>query len=416
MLRCAQHDMAGAVTWLILEIGVSILMGFRYAVIGSGRQGTAAAYDLARFGEADFLLLADQSLAYAQRAAERVNALIGREVAHPIQVDVQDEDAVVSALSKAEIQVFVSGVPYFFNLGLTRAALRARASMCDFGGNTGQVQQQLALDAEAKAAGITLIPDCGQVPGLGTSLCSYAVSLFDEAHDILMYDGGLPQHPQPPWNYILTFNIEGLTNEYFGTTLFLRDGQQQTVNCFEEYELLDFPAPIGQLEAFTTAGGTSTMPWTYLGRLRTLQNKTLRWPGHYAQWKAYNDAGLLGLEPVMVDGTPVIPRHLLHAVLEPQLRAKPDDRDMVIIRILARGLKDEQEREAVIDLFDYYDETTGFTAMERTTGWHAAIMAGFIARRQTPGGGVPVELAVPGATFVEEFRKRGFDLRVEWTK
>jgi hypothetical protein len=50
--------------------------------------------------------------------------------------------------------------------------------------------------------------------------------------------------------------------------------------------------------------------------------------------------------------------------------------------------------------------------MERTTGWHAAIMAGFMARRQTPAGGVPVELAVRGQTFIEEFRKRGFDLHV----
>ncbi len=50
--------------------------------------------------------------------------------------------------------------------------------------------------------------------------------------------------------------------------------------------------------------------------------------------------------------------------------------------------------------------------MERTTGWHAAIMAGFIARGQTPKGGVPVELAVPGPLFAEEFRRRGFDLRV----
>ena len=152
-------------------------MTFRYAVIGSGRQGTAAAYDLARFGDADYLLLADQSLAYAERAATRVNTLIGREVAHPLQVDVQDEDAVVQALSTAKIEVFVSGVPYFYHLGLTRAALRAHASMCDFGGNTEQVQQQLSFDAEAKAAGIALMPDCGQVTGLGTSLCSYAVSL-----------------------------------------------------------------------------------------------------------------------------------------------------------------------------------------------------------------------------------------------
>ncbi len=312
-------------------------------------------------------------------------------MARAAQVEVQDEDAVVEMLKAAGIEVFISGVPYFFNLILTNAAIRAGASMCDFGGNTEQVWQQLAFDRQAKAAGITLIPDCGQVPGLGTSLCAYAMTLLDEPRDIVMYDGGIPQYPRGPWNYFLTFNIEGLTNEYFGTTLFLREGRQIEMRCFEEFELVDFPAPIGKLEAFTTAGGTSTMPWTYANKLRTLQNKTLRWPGHYAQWKAFNDAGLIGLEPVMVDGVPVVPRHLLHAVIEPQLRPIPNERDMVVIRIIARGLKDGQEKETVVELFDYHDEATGFTAMERTTGWHAAIMAGLIARGKTPRGGVPVE-------------------------
>lgn len=390
-------------------------MGYRYAVLGSGRQGTAAAYDLARFGEADHLLLADQSVAAAQRAATRVNTLLGRQIAYAAVVNVTDEENVVNLLTTHAIEVFISGVPYFFNLKLTQAALRARASMCDFGGNTEQIRQQLGFDAEAKAAGITLIPDCGQVPGLGTSLCAYAFTLMDEPRDIVMYDGGIPQHPRPPWNYILTFNIEGLTNEYFGTTLFLRNGHQQEIHCFDEYELLTFPEPIGQLEAFTTAGGTSTMPWTYEGKLQTLQNKTLRWPGHYLQWKTFNDAGLLALQTVTVDGQTVVPRHLLHTLLEPQILAQPEDRDMVIIRILVQGLDKGQESEYTLDLFDYYDETTHFTAMERTTGWHAAIMAGFIARQQTPRGGVSVEQAVSGSLFVEELRKRDFDLRVTKT-
>ncbi len=389
-------------------------MGYRYAVVGSGRQGTAAAYDLVRYGNADFLLLADQSLAQAAQAAQRVNQLVRREIAVPAVLDVQDEEAVVRLLTEFHIAVMVSGVPYFLNTGVARAALRAHVSMCDFGGNTEQVRQQLAHDAAAKAAKITMIPDCGQVPGLGTSLCSYVISLFDEAHDVLMYDGGLPRYPCPPWNYLLTFNIEGLTNEYFGKTLFLRAGEQYEVACFEEYELLAFPSPIGQLEAFTTAGGTSTMPWTYQGKLRTLQNKTLRWPGHYAQWKAFSEAGLFALDPVVVDGTPVIPRHVLHTVIEPQIRAQPGDQDMVVIRIIARGRKDGLERELILDLFDYYDEQTNFTAMERTTGWHAAIMAGLIARHATPLGCVPVELAVPGAVFIEELRKRAFDLRLSW--
>ena len=391
-------------------------MPHRYAILGSGRQGTAAAYDLAVHGDAEAILLADLYLDAARASAERVNRLAGRDVAAAAALNVRDSDAVVNLLRAHRVEAFVSGVPYFFNLPLARAAVRAGASMADFGGNTEQTRAQLALDAEAKAAGITLTPDCGQVPGLGNSLCAYTMSLFDECRDLIMYDGGIPAAPVPPWNYILTFNIEGLTNEYFGTTAFIRNGQLIEMACFqpEEYELIDFGPEVGTLEAFTTAGGTSTMPWTWEGKLRTLQNKTIRWPGHFAQWKAFSDAGLIGLETVEVDGQKVVPRHVLHALLGPQLYAKPGEHDLVIVRIIGRGLVDGGEREVVVDLFDRYDEATGFTAMERTTGWHAAIICAAQARGQTPRGGVPVELALPGSAFTEELRKRGFDLRVNW--
>jgi lysine 6-dehydrogenase len=391
-------------------------MSHRYAVIGSGRQGTAAAYDLAIHGDAASILLADLHLEQAQRAAARVNGLAGRSVATAAALDVRDTDAVIDLLRSNHIDAFISGAPYFLNLALARAAVEAGASMADFGGNTDQTRAQLALDAEARASGITLTPDCGQVPGLGNSLCAYTMSLFDECRDLIMYDGGIPATPRPPWNYILTFNIEGLTNEYFGTTVFIRDGKPVEMACFreDEYELVDFGEGVGVLEAFTTAGGTSTMPWTWAGQLRTLQNKTIRWPGHFAQWKAFSDAGLLALESVEVDGQMVMPRHLLHAVLGPKIEARTGERDLVIVRVIGRGLKGGGEREVVVDLFDRYDEATGFTAMERTTGWHAAIICAAQARGQTPRGGVPVELAVPGPAFALELLKRGFDLRVTW--
>jgi lysine 6-dehydrogenase len=391
-------------------------MSYRYAILGSGRQGTAAAYDLAVHGDAESILLADLHLDTAQRAAARVNGLVGREVATAATLDVRDVDAVIDLLRTNRIDAFISGAPYFLNLALAHAAVRAGASMADFGGNTDQTRAQLALDAEARATGVTLTPDCGQVPGLGNSLCAYAMSLFDECRDLIMYDGGVPAAPRPPWNYILTFNIEGLTNEYFGTTIFIRDGEPVEMECFreDEYELVDFGEGVGVLEAFTTAGGTSTMPWTWAGKLRTLQNKTIRWPGHFAQWKAFSDAGLLELESVEVDGQSVVPRHLLHAVLGPQLYAQPGERDLVIVRVIGRGIKDGVEREVVVDLFDHFDEATGFTAMERTTGWHAAIICAAQAQGRTPRGGVPVELAIPGPAFAAELLKRGFDLRVKW--
>jgi lysine 6-dehydrogenase len=383
-------------------------MGCRYAVLGAGRQGTACAYDMCRLGEADSVLLADQSLAAAQAAAARVNDLLKTDRARAMELDVTDSQALVAALTG--IDAFLSAVPYYLNLDIARAAIQAGASMCDLGGNTDLVREQLALDAPARAAGISIVPDCGQVPGMGTTLMVYAMSLLDEPEEVFMWDGGLPQDPRPPFGYLLTFNIEGLTNEYAESPVFLRDGKPTLVPTMDELEEIEFPPPVGRLEAFTTGGGVSTLPWTYEGRLKTLQNKTVRYPGHFAQLRAFYELGLWDTEPVQMGDQQVAPRDLFHALFGP-LVTYPGDRDVVVIRIRATGLKDGEPSEAVLDLIDVYDEATGFTAMERTTGWDGAIVAAMMARGQTPRGAVPVERAVPPALFVRELARRGIDVQ-----
>ena len=137
--------------------------------------------------------------------------------------------------------------------------------MTDQGGKIDLVHEQMKRTAEAEAAGIAIIHDCGQVPGMGTSLSVYAMSLLDETDEILMWDGGNPLHPVPPFNYILTFNIAGLTNEYYGVAHFIRDGRRVDVQTFDpaDYETVDFGGDIGEMEAFVAGGGTSTMPWTF---------------------------------------------------------------------------------------------------------------------------------------------------------
>jgi lysine 6-dehydrogenase len=383
-------------------------MAFKYAVLGAGRQGTACAYDMIRFGEADSVLLADQSPERALVAAARVNQLLDTEKARGLQLDVTDTAALVATLSG--VDAFLSAVPYYFNLEITRAAVEAGASMCDLGGNTDLVREQLKLDPEAKAAGTSIVPDCGQVPGMGTTLMVYTMSLLDEAEEVFMWDGGLPQNPRPPFDYLLTFNIAGLTNEYAESPIFLRDGKPVQVPTMEELEEIEFPPSVGWLEAFTTGGGVSTMPWTFEGKLRTLQNKTVRYPGHFAQLRAFYDLGLWSTDPARVGDQEVVPRDLFHALFEPMVTF-PGDRDVVVIRILATGLKDGRPAKAVLDLTDFYDEETGFTAMERTTGWDGAIVAGMMARGQTPRGAVPRELSVLADEYVQELARRGIEVQ-----
>ena len=385
-------------------------MAWTYAVLGGGRQGTAAAYDMARHGDAARVLIADVSMDAAQSSAARVNGLLGSDIATAVQLDVTDHTGLVEFLGP--VDSFLSAVPYWNNPAITDAAIAARACMTDLGGKTDLVLEQLKRSDEARDAGIAIIPDCGQVPGMGTSLSVYAMSLLDETDEVLMWDGGNPLHPQPPFDYTLTFNIAGLTNEYDGVAHFIRDGRRVEVPTFlpEDYELVDFGGDIGQMEAFVAGGGTSTMPWTFEGRLTTLWNKTLRWPGHFAQWRAYMIAGLLEEEPIDVGGLSVVPRDVLHALLDPRIRAPQGDPDLVIVRVLARGRKDGAEAAVQVELIDRFDAETGFTAMERTTGWDGSLKAIMNAQGRTPRGVNPAELAVSGPDYVAELRRRGFRL------
>ncbi|MBE3134653.1 MAG: saccharopine dehydrogenase NADP-binding domain-containing protein [Acidobacteria bacterium] len=387
-------------------------MGYRYGVLGAGRQGIASAYDFARFGSADEVVLADRDGRIAEAAAARINALVGRPVASARTLDAGDRGALTSFMRG--LTACISGVHYTFNLEATRQAIEAGAHLCDFGGHTGVVLEQRKLDGQAKGAGVTVVPDCGMGPGLNISLATHVMALVEAPREVLIWDGGLPQHPDGPWNYASTFNIGGLTNEYYGNAMFIRNGRVTPVPCFSDLEPVDFPDPIGRLEAFVTSGGLSTAPWTFEGTLERLENKTLRYPGHCAAFKAFSQLGLYDEQPVEVGGLSVVPRDVFHALLGPQI-GRDVVVDVCVMRVKCVGETGGRLAVATVELIDRYDPATGFTAMQRLTGWHASIVAIAAAQGKIRPGVVPVESCLPGATIVEEGRRRGFAIseRVE---
>ena len=379
---------------------------YRYGILGAGRQGTAAAFDLVVRGEAASVTLADIDEAAARRAAERVNRLTGRDCAAGVRLDVTDRDALVAFLRP--LDAFIAAVSYKLNLGIAEAALDAGTSMCDLGGFTATALAQIGLADRAKQRGIAIVPDCGEAPGLANNLMAYATTLLDTTDDLLLLDGGLPLHPEAPWEYRVTFAMDGLTNEYAGGADWVRDGRIVHVDTFDpaEYELVELGDPVGELEAFS-AGGGSTVPWTLGRTVPSIRNKVLRYPGHVAQFQAFQDAGFFSETPIQVDGMPVIPRHVFHALIEPQIRAPENFEDIVIAHVIATGRRGGKPARAIVDLRAVRDDTLGFTGMERTTGWHAAIVCHLIASGAIPPGAYPVEEAVAPATMVAALRERG---------
>jgi lysine 6-dehydrogenase len=249
-------------------------------------------------------------------------------------------------------------------------------------------------------------------PGLIVTLGVYAMGYLDEARELYLYDAGLPQHPTPPWNYALTFHVNGLTNEMDGQAFFIRAGRVTRVDSLTEPEFLEFPG-LGRLEAAVCSGGLSTAPWTFEGRLQRLENKVLRYPGHFDWLRAYKTLGLFSETPILVGGHEVVPREVYHALLEPKLR-QADTRDVCVIRARAVGRKDGRSAAVVADLVDRYDAATGFTAMERLTGWHCSVVMLLQARGEVPAGAVPME-TLPAERIMEELGRRGihFDVSLE---
>ncbi len=374
---------------------------FKYGVLGAGRQGTAAAYDMARWGDPSSVSIADFDLDRAQAAADRVNRLLGRNVARASRVDVRDRQALVAWLSP--LDAALSAVPYSFNLAVAEAAVDAGTSVADLGGNTDVVRRELALDEDAREAGISIVPDCGLMPGLGNILAMYALEKLENPRWVHIYVGGLPQHPQPPFNYKLSFNIEGLTNEYTGNAVILRGGKVTEVPALSELEMLDFPEPLGRCEAFVTSGGTSTVPWTLEGKLDEYWEKTVRYPGHRDQVKLFADAGFLGLDPVEVDGVEVAPRKLFHRLVKP-LISFDDDPDLVILRVEAGS---GNSAGIVLEMLDFYDPETGFMSMERTTGFPAAMVVEMMARGEIEPGACPLEVSISPDLYLSRLAVRG---------
>jgi lysine 6-dehydrogenase len=380
----------------------------RFLVIGAGLQGYAAAFDLARTQGVAEVVVADVSAARARQAAERLNPSVATVRAEIL--DVSNEPRLTDRLRGFD--VVISAVPYFLNLVLTRAAIGAGVSFCDLGGNTDLVREQEALDPQAKAAGVTIVPDCGLAPGMANVLAAAGVARLDRADSVKIRVGGLPLKPRPPLEYMMVFSMHGLLNEYLGQATVLRNGGLATVETLTDVEELEFPKPVGKCEAFVTLGGTSTMPWTYEGKLKTLDYKTVRYPGHAAKIRMLRELGLLEKEPIRVDDVSVSPRTVFAAAAEPRLTF-PGEPDVVVMRVVVEGTKDGKRRRIAFEMLDRMDRKNGITAMMRTTSYPTTAAALMIARGEVPFRGVAaMERAIPAEAFLREIRRHELKIAV----
>ncbi len=379
-----------------------------FLILGSGMMGTAIAYDLAHSPGVGSVRLADADLNRARGAS----AKIASDKVLPVQVDVNDHDSVVRVMK--ESTVVVGAVSYRYNVDLSRAAIEAGAHYCDLGGNDGIVEEQLKLSEDAERHNVAVVPNCGLAPGLANILAARGVELFDIVDSVKMRVGGLPQHPVPPFNYQIVFSPEGLVNEYSGESVVLRDFKQTRVKTLTELESIDFPPPFGTLEAFHTSGGASLTPAMFEGRVRELDYKTIRYPGHCEKFRTLLELGFGSGEPLTVGTNVLTERELFIELLKKKLPQTGPD--VVLLRVIVEGMRKRKKQQLTFTMIDFLDESRNISAMMRGTAYPTSVIAQFLAKGSIKArGAVTPEQCVPLDPLLAELNKRGMKISQEWT-
>ena len=385
-------------------------------VIGSGMMGSAAAYDMARNPDVKSVTLADSDVKRVKSTADRLNKLLKKDKIVPQKVDAPSESSAYKLMRGHA--ACLSAVPYFFNLGLAKAAIKAKCHFADLGGNNVVVRKTLELSKKAEKAGVGLAPDCGLSPGMASILAGELMRrIGGKAEALKIYVGGLPVNPKPPFGYQLVFSVEGLINEYREPAMVLRKGKIQKIEPLSEIEPFDIEG-LPTLDAFHTSGGTSTMPETFAGKVGECFEKTLRYKDHIKLIRGLYDLGFFSSEKRKINGKEISPREMTTSLFLEKFAG--NEPDLTVMRVEAwepekRSLfrRDSGPRQVLsFELIDRYDPKTQMTSMMRTTAWPAAVVVqmmalGIIEKR----GAVLQETDVPAEAFLKAMAERGIDIR-----
>jgi saccharopine dehydrogenase-like NADP-dependent oxidoreductase len=281
------------------------------AIIGGGKIGSTIAQLLHRSG--------DYHVTVIDRAQAQLDQLEGCDGVATRVLDIADAAALQSALT-GKFAV-LSAAPYHLTTRIAEAAKAAGAHYFDL---TEDVASTRVVKALAKDATTAFAPQCGLAPGFITIVANDLARGFDTLHDVRMRVGALPRYPSNALSYNLTWSTDGVINEYCEPCEAIVDGVLRETPALEELE--SFSLDGVTYEAFNTSGGLGTLCESLEGRVRNLNYRTIRYPGHAAIMKALlNDLGLRHRRDVLKD----IFEHALPATLQ----------DVVIVFVTVSGLK-----------------------------------------------------------------------------
>jgi saccharopine dehydrogenase-like NADP-dependent oxidoreductase len=344
----------------------------KVAVVGAGKIGSTIAA----------LLSPHYDVLVVDRSADALAGLDAHPAPATAALAIDDPDALAKALDGCF--AVVNAAPYHLTAVVARAAKAAGAHYLDLTEDVAasRVVRELARDAKT-----AFVPQCGLAPGFITIAAWDLAQHFEELHDVRLRVGALPRYPSNALNYNLTWSTDGVINEYCEPCEAIVNGRLREVPALEECE--EFALDGVTYEAFNTSGGLGTLCATLDGKVRNLNYKTIRYPGHAAIMKALlNDLDLRNR------------RDLLKDILENAVPATLQD--VVIVFVTVSGLKEGRLMQETYVNKVFAQPVGGVmkSAIQITTAGAACAVLDMLAGGQLPKTGFIRQEDIPLSQFL----------------
>ncbi|MFC1852282.1 saccharopine dehydrogenase family protein [candidate division CSSED10-310 bacterium] len=377
-------------------------------VLGTGLQGKAVLHDLESNDLITDIVAADIEISEVEAYLRPT----GARKTKCVSVDASCEAELSQLLQSEQPDIVICMLPPSLGYLVAKVALSAKIHYVS-SSYTGQISK---LDREAHRKGIIILPEMGMDPGIDLILGQLAVHEVDEVRSLYFYGGGIPEPAcadQNPLHYKITWSFDGVLKAYNRPARLLKNEQTLDLpasEIFREEHLhhLNIPS-VGRLEAFPNGDALKYIKLYSLGpALKNIGRYSIRWPGHSQFWQVMADLGFLEDKPLISSETRTTPHQFLVDHLTPRLQFHQTERDVVVVRIVAHGVRQKKQVTVTCDLIDYRDLKTGLFAMNRTVGFTASIAALMILNGEIKKSGVlSPAVHVPPDQFFDKLATRG---------
>lgn len=340
----------------------------KYLVLGAG-VGEAVAYMLSKKADTQLVVVGDIDTEKAAKVKRFVNEFYHSKCI-PVLFDAEENQDLVAIFK--HFDVVISALPAKYNLELAEMAILADTHFCDLGGVVDITRQMLELNKKYPGVSVSIVPDCGLMPGLGIIIAKKLMQDMGGADSIEILVGGLPQKPRPPVFYQRVFSPEGLKHICYDMAPILLGGEVKWVKPFYDYSQIDVPELQcfsdlfnGRIETFVTAGASLAADSFRDLDVKYFAEKTVRWPG-------------------FVDFFKTVPACKFEQAVEEYLSSPVDaeNPDLVWMQVTAQN----GSVKKFVSLLDLFDIETDLTAMQRTTGFTTAVIAEMMTEGKAKSG------------------------------